>query len=142
MLITSNRWAWWFFRVTDTENLSDLICLSRIVRGSVWVYNQLQIHGTGTSVSHIPPSGIQTRSGRVVSIFKLLNQSVIYFTTLRQRAKKLVQNTNVSRNTWPWSWKHAKLLRDESGLLPFWRLLSGNKIRNSFIFNFFCCCFD
>ena len=55
------------------------------------MYNQLQILGTGTSLSHIPPSGMQTRSGRVVSSF--------YFNTLSQRAKKLVQNTNVSRNT-------------------------------------------
>ena len=55
------------------------------------MYNQLQILGTSTSLSHIPPSGMQTRSGRVVSSF--------YFNTLSQRAKNLVQNTNVSRNT-------------------------------------------
>ena len=45
------------------------------------MYNQLQILGTSTSLSHIPPSRMQTRSGRVVSSF--------YFNTLSQRAKKL-----------------------------------------------------
>jgi len=30
-----------------------------------------------------------------VLVYQSINQSIIYFNTLRQRAKKLVQNTNV-----------------------------------------------